>query len=78
MKKNLIYGLMSAIALTGAMGFTACSSDDAATDVNPTYDGNSVKTQFSISFPDNVSTGGRPCFFSWYDKYCADPLLICN
>lgn len=54
MKKNLIYGLMSAIALTGAMGFTACSSDDAATDVNPTYDGNSVKTQFSISFPDNV------------------------
>ena len=54
MKKNLIYGLMSAIALTGAIGFTACSSDDAATDVNPTYDGNSVKTQFSISFPDNV------------------------
>ena len=56
MKKNLIYGLMSAIALTGAIGFTACSSDDAATDVNPTYDGNSVKTQFSISFPENVAS----------------------
>ena len=55
MKKNFIYGLMSAIALTGAIGFTACASDDAATDVNPTYDGNSVKTQFTISFPENVA-----------------------
>lgn len=54
MKKNFFYATMSAIALTSAIGFTACSSDDAATDVNPTYDGNSVKTQFSISFPENV------------------------
>lgn len=56
MKKNFFYATMSAIALTSAIGFTACSSDDAATDVNPTYDGNSVKTQFSISFPENVAS----------------------
>ncbi|MBO7592251.1 MAG: hypothetical protein J6T00_02630 [Bacteroidaceae bacterium] len=55
MKKNFFYATMSAIALTSAIGFTACSSDDAATDVNPTYDGNSVKTQFTISFPENVA-----------------------
>jgi hypothetical protein len=54
MKKNFFYVTMSAIALTSAIGFTACSSDDAATDVNPTYDGNSVKTQFSISLPSNL------------------------
>ena len=55
MKKNYFYAMMSAIALTSAIGFTACSSDDGAVaDVNPTYDGESVKTQFSISFPENV------------------------
>jgi hypothetical protein len=56
MKKNFFYALMSAIALTSAVGFTACSSDDGAVaDVNPTYDGESVKTQFTISFPENVA-----------------------
>jgi len=57
MKKNFFYALMSAIALTSAVGFTACSSDDGAVaDTNPTYDGNTVKTQFSISFPQNVAS----------------------
>lgn len=46
--KNL--ALMSAIALTGAVGFTACSSSDEATaDVNPTYDGKNVRTDFAFS-----------------------------
>ena len=55
MKKNFFYVTMSAIALTSAIGFTACSSDDGAVaDVNPTYDGESVKTQFSISLPSNL------------------------
>ena len=57
MKKNFFYALMSAIALTSAVGFTACSSDDGAVaDPNPTYDGSTVKTQFSISFPQNVAS----------------------
>lgn len=55
MKKNFFYALMSAIALTSAIGFTACSSDDAVVENNPTYDGESVKTQFTISFPENVA-----------------------
>lgn len=42
--------LMSAIALTSAVGFTACSSSDEATaDVNPTYDGKSVRTDFAFN-----------------------------
>ena len=50
MKKNFFYALMSAIALTSAIGFTACSSnDDVVEEVNPTYDGNSVRTDFAFS-----------------------------
>ena len=45
------FAYMSAIALIGAVGFTACSSDDDITDPNPTFDGESVKTQFAISVP---------------------------
>ena len=60
MKKIRFLALMSAIALTSAVGFTACSSSDEATaDVNPTIDGESVKTQFTISFPQNVAAGTR-------------------
>lgn len=43
-----------AFALFAAAGLTACSSsDDVADDtpVNPSYDGNSVKTQFAINVP---------------------------
>lgn len=50
MKKIKYFGLMGAIALTSAIGFTACSSsDDVAEDVNPTYDGTSVRTDFAFS-----------------------------
>lgn len=46
------YAYMGAIALVGAVGFTACSSDDDLTaPQNPTFDGESVKTQFAISIP---------------------------
>ena len=48
---------MSAIALAGAMGFTACSSDDdTMQNVNPSYDGKSVKTQFAINVPRAAQT----------------------
>ena len=50
MKKFKYLALMSAIALTSAIGFTACSSSDEATaDVNPTYDGTSVRTDFAFN-----------------------------
>lgn len=46
------YAYMGAIALVGAVGFTACSSDDDLTaPQNPTFDGESVKTQFTINVP---------------------------
>lgn len=55
MKKNYVYALMSAIALVGAVSLSACSSSDDVVDVNPTFDGEAVKTQFTISFPQNVA-----------------------
>ena len=51
MNKFNRFALMSAIALTGAAGFTACSSEDELTNTNPTFDGESVKTQFAINIP---------------------------
>lgn len=51
MKKNFKYAILSAIALVGAVSFSACQSSDDLGDVNPTYDGESVKTQFTISLP---------------------------
>lgn len=46
------FALMGAFVLTGALGFTACSSDDIADiEPNPTFDGESVKTQFAINIP---------------------------
>ena len=55
MKKNFVYAMMSAIALFGAVSLTSCSSNEEVAEVNPTYDGESVKTQFTISFPSNVA-----------------------
>lgn len=50
MKKNLVYAMMSAIALTSAVSFTGCASDDGASvDTNPTYDGTSVRTDFAFN-----------------------------
>ena len=57
MKKNFIYALLSAIALTGATTFTACSSSDEAEVNNPNYnpETNEVVTKFVF----NVSTGNE-------------------
>ena len=51
MKKNFIYALMSAIALTGAASFSACSSSDEVVENNPNFDPetNKVKTEFVIN-----------------------------
>ena len=55
MKKNFIYATLSAIALVGAMSLSACSTSEDVEDVNPTFDGKAVKTQFTISLPQNVA-----------------------
>lgn len=52
-KKYFFYAMMSAIALAGTLGLTACSSDDevAAVENNPTYDpvAKTVNTQFVLN-----------------------------
>lgn len=59
MKKNLVYAMMSAIALTSAVSFTGCASDDSASvDTNPTYDGKSVRTDFAFNIT-KASQGTR-------------------
>lgn len=55
MKKDFIYATMSAIAFVGAVSLTSCSSNENVADINPTFDGEAVKTQFTISFPQNVA-----------------------
>lgn len=59
MNKLNRFALMSAIALTGAAGFTACSSEDELANTNPTFDGESVKTQFAINIPYAKGQGTR-------------------
>lgn len=45
------YMYLTAAILTGAAMFTSCSNEDDMGNVNPTYDGESVKTQFAINIP---------------------------
>lgn len=55
MKKNLFYAFAGAIALSGAVGFSSCSSSEDTVDVSPNYDEKKgeVLTQFVFS----ISTG---------------------
>lgn len=58
MKKNLFYAFAGAIALSGAVGFSSCSSSsDEVVSNNPDYNPelNSVKAQFTISFQNNIA-----------------------
>ena len=57
MKKNFLYALIGAIALTGATGFTGCSEEDLA-EVNPGY--NPETGEVPVSFVFNVATGNTP------------------
>lgn len=58
MKKLFNLALFGAIALTGAVGFSSCSSSSDEVIDNPDYnpETNSVKTQFTISIP---TSGGQ-------------------
>ena len=56
MKKKLLFAFVGAIALSGAVGITSCSSDkDVAEDVNPSY--NEKTGEVAVNFVFNVSTG---------------------
>ena len=58
-KKNFFFAMMSAIALVGTLGFTACTSDDEiAVEDNPTYDAATglVKSQFVLNIASNAQT----------------------
>ena len=64
MKKYFNYAFAGAIALAGASGFTACSSDslsDLSGDTNPTYDAatGTVKSQFVLNIASNAKTNTR-------------------
>lgn len=50
--------LMSAIALTSAFGLASCSSTEDEGNINPTFDGQSVKTQFAINIPRAAGNNG--------------------
>ena len=59
MKKLFNFALFGAIALTGAVGITSCSSSDEATaDVNPTYDPetNTVTSQFVLNIASDTKS----------------------
>ena len=60
MKKNFKYALMSAIAVVGAVSFSACSSNEEIVD-NPDYnpETNSVKTAITLSIDPNGSAKTR-------------------
>lgn len=58
MKKQSIYALMSAIALTGAVGLASCTSSEDAAENNPGY--NSETNEVPVNFVFNVSTGNTP------------------
>ncbi len=55
MKKFFKFACLSTIVLAGVVSLNSCSSNDEV-DVNPTFDGNSVKTQFAISIPGALKT----------------------
>lgn len=62
MKKKLLFAFVGAIALSGAVGITSCSSDkDVAEEVNPNFDpaSNSVKTQFVLNVSSATSGSTR-------------------
>lgn len=58
MKRTFIYAMMSAIALTGPVGFTSCAENEDLAEVNPGY--NPETGEVPVSFVFNVATGNTP------------------
>ena len=61
MKKLFNLALFSAIALTGAVGFSSCSSSSDEVIDNPNYnpETNTAKAQFAISLPQEIKSQTR-------------------
>lgn len=61
MKKLFNLALFGAIALTGAFGFSSCSSSNDEVIDNPNYDPetNTVKTEFTLSLPNYFGSSTR-------------------
>ena len=57
MKKNFVYAMLSAIALTGAVGITSCSSDKDVAEQNPGF--NEQTGDVPVNFVFNVSTNSQ-------------------
>lgn len=58
MKKIQQLALMALVVATGAVGFTACSSDKDVAEVNPNY--NPETGEVNVNFVFNVSTANEP------------------
>lgn len=59
MKNFSKFLLMGTVALSGMTAFTACSSEnEPSAEVNPTFNGSTVKTQFALNLP-YAATGTR-------------------
>lgn len=61
MKKKLLFAFVGAIALSGAVGITSCSSDkDVAEEVSPNYDEKTgeVRTQFVFNVANGHTSAG--------------------
>ena len=56
MKKNFMFAMFGAIALTGAVGLTACSSSDEVVETNPNY--NPETKEVTAQFVLNVNSEG--------------------
>lgn len=56
MKKNLMFAMFGAIALTGAVGLSSCTDEDVV-DVNPGY--NPETGEVPVDFVFNVETGAK-------------------
>lgn len=54
MKKSFMYALLSAIALTGTVNLTSCSSTDDVAEVSPTY--NESTGEVGVDFVMNIAT----------------------
>lgn len=60
MKKNAIYALMSAIALTGALSFSSCSStENDVAEVNPGYNPDTGEVPVNFIFNVSTNSAGR-------------------
>lgn len=80
MKTNKNLYLFAAALVAGTMGMTSCSNEEI-TPNNPTFDGESVKTQFAINIPaagntrmtgentQQPGTGGTTSFKGMHDIY---------